>query len=134
MIRTLAVNCAPILFCSKDDLKTVAETASDKMVMGAVRALCEFSLLVSQQNHSDLSLKALDDALKRFYKKKGIFREQKMSKSAKAKVDDLLARKSHLLREQRIHKICAAMETLVYGAEKVSTTKPRQFQVRLNRA
>jgi len=79
MIRTLAVNCAPILVCSTDNRTTVAETASDEMVMGAVRALCEFSLLVSQQNHSDLSLKALDDALKQFYQKKGIFCGRKMS-------------------------------------------------------
>jgi hypothetical protein len=64
MIRKLAVNCAPILVCSKDDGKTVAETASDDMVMGAVQALCEFCLLVSQRNHSDQSLKALNDALK----------------------------------------------------------------------
>jgi hypothetical protein len=127
MIRTLAVNCAPILVCSTDDWKTVAETASDEIVMGAVRALCEFSLLVSQQNHSDLSLKAPENALKRFYQKKGIFREQKMSKSAKAKVDDLLAKESHQLRKQMIHKIRAAMEAVVYGAEKVSTTKHRQF-------
>ena len=63
--------------------------------MGAVRALCEFSLLVSQQNYSDLSLTALDDALKQFYRKKGAFREQKMSKSAKAKVDKQLATESH---------------------------------------
>jgi len=95
MIRTLAVNCASILVCSQDDRKPLAKTASDEMVMGAVRALCEFSLLVSQQNHSDLSLKALDDALKRFYQKKGMFREQNMSKSAKTKVDDLLAIESH---------------------------------------
>jgi len=133
MIRTLAVNCASILVCSPDDRKTAAETASDEMVMGAVRALCEFSLLVSQHNHSYLSLKALDDALKRFYQKKGIFREQKMSESAKAKLDYLVAKESHQLREQKIHKICAAMEAVVYGAEKVSTTKRRQFQVRLNR-
>jgi len=64
MIRTLAVNCAPILDCSKDDKKTVVENASNEMVMGAVRALFEFSLLVSQQNHSDLSLEVLYDALK----------------------------------------------------------------------
>ena len=64
MVRTLAVNYAPILDCSKDDGKTLAETASDKMVIGAVRAICEFSLLVSQQNRSDLSLTALDDVLK----------------------------------------------------------------------
>jgi len=56
-----------------------------------------------------------------------------MLKSAKAKVDDLLAMESHQLREQKIHKIRAAMEALVYGAEKVSTTKRRQFQMRLNR-
>jgi len=128
------VNCAPILDCSKDDGKTEAETASDEMVMGAVWALCEFSLLVSQQNCSDLSLKALDDALKHLYQRMGIFREHKMSKSAKAKVDDLLATESHQLRDQKIHKIRAAMEALVYGAEKVSTTQRRQFQVRLNRA
>jgi len=66
MIRTLAVNCAPILVCSKNDGKTAGEAASDEMVMGAVRALCEFSLLVRQQNQFNLSLKALDDALKWF--------------------------------------------------------------------
>jgi len=134
MIRTLSVNCTPILDCSKDDGKTAAETASDEMVMGAVRALCEFSLLVSQQNHSDLSLTALDDELKRFYKKKGAFRNQKMLKSAKAKVDEQLATESHQLREQMIHTIRAAMEVQVYRAEKVTTSKRRQFQVRLNRA
>jgi len=99
MIRTLAVNCAPILDCSKDNGKTPAETASDETLMGAVRTLCEFSLLVSQQNHSDLSLTAIDDALKQFYKKKGAFREQNMSKSAKAKVDEQLAMESHQLWE-----------------------------------
>jgi len=130
MIRTLAVNCAPILVCSKDNRKT----ASDEMVMGAVQALCGFSPLVSQHNHSDLSLNALDDALKWSDQKKGVFREPKMSKSAKAKVDDLLAMESHQLREQTILKICAAIKALVYGAEKISSTKRRQFQVRLNRA
>jgi len=39
MIRTLAVNRTPILVCCKDDGKTAAETASDEIVMGAVRAL-----------------------------------------------------------------------------------------------
>jgi hypothetical protein len=56
-----------------------------------------------------------------------------MSKSAKAKVDNLLAKESHQLHEQKIHMIRAVMETVVYGAEKDSTTKHRQFQVRLNR-
>jgi hypothetical protein len=97
------------------------------MVMGAVRALCEFSVLVSQHNHSDLSLNAIDDALKRFYQKKGIFRKQKMLKSAKARLDNLLAMESHQLREQKIHKIHAGMAALVNGAEKVSTLKRRQF-------
>jgi len=134
MIRTLGVNCAPILDCSQDAGITAAETASDEMVMGAVQALCEFSLLVSQQNHSDVSLAALDHTLTRFHKKKGAFREQKMLKSAKAKVDEQLARESHHLREQKIHKISAAMEVQLYGAEKITTSKRRQFQVHLNRA
>jgi len=84
MIRTLAVNCAPILDCPKDDRKTVSENAFDEMVMGAVWPLCQFSIVVSQENHSDLSLKALDNTLKQFYQMKRIFREQKTSKSAKA--------------------------------------------------
>ena len=52
----------------------------------------------------------------------------------KAKVDDLLATESHQLHKQKIYKIPAAMEALVCGAEKVSTTERRQFQVCLNRA
>jgi hypothetical protein len=132
MIRTQAVNCAPILVCSKDEGKTALETASNEMVIGALRALCVFSLLVNQQNHLDLSLKALDDALKQFYKKTGIFRQQKMLKFANANADDLLARESHLLREQKIRKIRAPMEAVVYGAEKLSTTKCRKLQMRLN--
>jgi len=134
MIKTLAVNCTPIPDCSHDAGKTAAETRFDEMVMGAVQALCEFSLLVSQQNHSDLSLAALDNVLKEFSKKMGSFRDQKMSKSAKAKVDDLLARESHHLREQKIHKICAAMDVQLYRAEKITTSKRRQFQVRPNGA
>jgi len=133
MIRTLAVNCAPILDCSQGAGKTAAETACDEMVIGAVRALCEFSLLVSQHNHCDLSLAALGNALMRFYKKKGAFREQKKWKSAKAKVDEPLARESHDLQQQKIHKIYAALEVPLSGADKVSTSKQRQFQMRLNR-
>jgi hypothetical protein len=56
-----------------------------------------------------------------------------MSKSAKAKVDDLLATESHQLHEQKIHQVRAAMEALLYGAEMVSTTKRRLFPVHLNR-
>jgi hypothetical protein len=47
IIKTLAVSCTPILVCSTDDRKPGKETASDEMVMGAVRALGEFSPLVS---------------------------------------------------------------------------------------
>jgi hypothetical protein len=64
MIRTRAVRRAAILDCFYDDGKAPAETASDQLVMGAVRALYEVSLLVSPQNHSDLSVTALSDALK----------------------------------------------------------------------
>ena len=75
------------------------ETTTNEIVMRAVRALYEFSLLVSQQNHSDLSLTALDEAWKQFYTKKGDFQEQKMSKSGKGKVDEHLATESHQLPE-----------------------------------
>ena len=96
-----------------DDGRTAAETISDEMVMGAKRALCEFSLLVRQQDHSDLCLTALDDAHKLFYKKKGAFREQKMLKSAKAPVDEEFPIESHQLRAWKIDTICAAMEVQV---------------------
>jgi hypothetical protein len=55
-----------------------------------------------------------------------------MSMSANATVDALLATESAHLCEQKIHKIRAAMEALVDGAEKVSSTECRQFQVHLN--
>jgi hypothetical protein len=42
-----------------------------------------------------------------------------------------LGRESHQLHEQKIQKIRAALEAPVYVPEKVSTTKHRQFQVRL---
>jgi hypothetical protein len=126
MLRTLPVYWAPIVVvCCKNDGKTGAETASNAMVMGAVQALCEFSLLVSQQNHFDLSLNTLYNALKQFYQMKGIFQEQKMLNSAKTKIDNLMAMEFHQLREQMIHKILAALEAVVYGAEKVSKMKCR---------
>jgi len=53
-----------------------------------------------------------------------------MSKSAKARVGDVLAKESHQLREQKIHKIPASMEALVFRAEMVSPTERRQCQVR----
>jgi len=54
-----------------------------------------------------------------------------MSKSGTAKVDKQFPTESHQLQEQKIHKIRAAMEVLVYVSEKVTTSKRRQFQVRL---
>jgi hypothetical protein len=47
-------------------------------------------------------------------------------------VDELQARESHQLREQKIHIIHAAIEVELNGAEKVTTSKRRQFQVCLN--
>jgi len=73
----------------------VAEKASDEMELGAVWALHEFSLLVSQQNRLDLSLKVLRNTLKWLYHKKGSFQNQKMLKFAKAKVGEELATESH---------------------------------------
>jgi len=49
-------------------------------------------------------------------------------------VDEQFARESHELRDQKIHINRTAIEVQVYGAEKVTTTNRRQFQVRPNRA
>jgi hypothetical protein len=59
--------------CSKNLSKTVVDMTSDEMGMGAVQALFEFSLLVFQQNHSELSFTALENALKRVHKTRVIF-------------------------------------------------------------
>ena len=48
-------------------------------------------------------------------------------------MSEQLATESHQLREQKIHKIHAAMEFLVYGAEEVTTSKRNQFLVCLKR-
>jgi hypothetical protein len=82
LIRTLEDNSAAILIRSNDDRKTTAETAYNEMVMQTVWALWQFNLHVRQQNHLEVSLRTLDNALKRFYQNIGIFREQKMLKSA----------------------------------------------------
>jgi len=55
--------------------------------------------------------------------KMSAFQEQKMSKSAKAKVNDQLAIEWHQLPEQMIDNIHAAMEVLVYWTEKVTLQK-----------
>lgn len=47
----------------------------------------------------------------------GIIREQKLSKSAKGNVDNLLAKDSLQLREQQVHRIRIAMEAVVYGVK-----------------
>jgi len=64
----------------------------------------------------------------------GAFQDQEMLRSAKAKLDKLFASESHQLREQMIHEIHAAMEVQLYVAETVTISKPRQFQLRQNRA
>jgi hypothetical protein len=64
IITILVVNCTPTLDCSQDAGKTATETASDEIVMGAEWALCEFSVPISQQNNSEQSFTALEDALK----------------------------------------------------------------------
>jgi hypothetical protein len=53
IIRTLAVNGTSILVCSMNDGKSVAQLTSDEIVMGAEWVFCGFSVLVSQQTHSN---------------------------------------------------------------------------------
>jgi len=50
MIRTLAVKCAAILVCSKDDGKTVAETASHEIVKDVAQALHQQKTFPSVRN------------------------------------------------------------------------------------
>jgi hypothetical protein len=54
--------------------------------------------------------------------------------SAKAKVDELLAKESHHGREQMFHQIRAEIEVQLYRAGKVTTSERRPYQVRLNTA
>jgi len=74
MIRTVAVNCTYIVLFWRDDRNTTVETASEALAMEVVYALFALSLHVSQQNHSDLSLKVLYNTLKSFYQKQGNFK------------------------------------------------------------
>jgi len=133
-IRILAVNWKPILAWSKDEETTLAETAPDEYITEAVRPLCEFSPLVSQQNHTNGTLTALHDTQKWLYKKNGAFRAQQMLKPAKAQLNEQFARESHQLWGQQILKICAAMEVDVYRIEMITIPKLRQSQVLLNGA
>ena len=132
MVRTLAVNCATILAGSMNDGTNADKISSVEEVMGTVRALCEFCLLVSQRSHSDLSLTALDDALKPFYSLKGVFRKQKMSKTTETKVMNEVRRECVKIRKQKIDKIRVAVETEVYGAHKINAAKRKRFQARLD--
>jgi hypothetical protein len=65
IIRTQVVNRAPYPVYCKDDEITEVEAACHAMDMGAMRASIQFCILVSQQNHTDESMKALPDAPKR---------------------------------------------------------------------
>jgi len=82
IIRLQAVNYTSILINSNDDRESAAETPSDEMIMGVVHTQCEFSLLVSQPTHSDLSLKELYSTLKQFCQNERVYQEQKLLKSA----------------------------------------------------
>jgi hypothetical protein len=129
MIRIQIVYYTPILDRSKDDGTTVVATAFNEMVMGTVHALCEFFVLVNRQSHSTLSHMVNDKTLKRWYNTKGIFWEQEVSNSTHAKVDEWLPRESHQLQGQRICTISPEMEHQVYGAEKVTSSKSRQYRI-----
>jgi GTP-binding protein EngB required for normal cell division len=60
--------------------------------------------------------------------------DQKWLKSEKDNVNEQLATESHQLQQHKIDTIQATMQVLVYKADKVATSKCRQFQVHLNRA
>jgi len=84
----VAITCDPLIISCNDIEKSVVDAAFDEMVIGAVFVLCEFSLLVSSQNHHDLSLKALNNPLNNFEMELNSFQQQTVSKSVMAKLDD----------------------------------------------
>lgn len=99
MIQSLTVSCTPIHFCSKDDGKAASEIACDEMLIIAVQVLCKFTVLVSQQSHSDQSLNGLDTSQMRFWHSGGDFSQLKILMSSMAKVDVQLAIESHQISE-----------------------------------
>jgi len=119
MVRTHHVKCSSLLVCSKDDGKTAEKIAYEEMEMGSVWALCDFSLLVSHQNYSNLSFNELDNELNRFYLKKVIVQEQQMLMSAKTIVDKQVAKSPNKLWEQKIKQIHTALAVLQYRAERL---------------
>jgi len=90
--------------------------------------------LFCQHHGSVLSLTVLDHARKQAWKNNGAVAEKKMSKTAKPKVDEKLAIKSHQFWVLKFHTSGVAMEAQVYGLEKVTTEKRRQIQIRQNTA
>jgi hypothetical protein len=66
-MNTLVIKCDVALDSKNDNENIVVEITSNEMVMCAVPALSEFSPHVSQENHSDISLKAQNDALLQIY-------------------------------------------------------------------
>jgi low affinity Fe/Cu permease len=64
IIQTLVVYYTPILVWSTHDRIIAVGNASNDMVLEAKWALCEFYLLVMQQNHCNLSFNRLDNALR----------------------------------------------------------------------
>jgi len=77
MIGTLVIKCDVALDSTMDNENIAVEIASNELVMGAVPALCEFSPHVSQENHSDISLKAQNDALMQFTRRRVLFNNRK---------------------------------------------------------
>jgi len=68
-IKWLAVNCTRIVVCSYVEQKHVVELAFDNIIIEEVYALCKFALLVSHQNHINLSVELLDDPVMNLYQK-----------------------------------------------------------------
>jgi len=97
------------------------------MVMEAVQAICQFCPHISQQSYSDLSLKVLNNEVNQFYWKQGANQELKVLQFAKAQVDEQFATESYQLSKQIIHWIYTAVVAHQYEADKVATTKHRQF-------
>lgn len=74
------------IYMMNDSARSTAEVGTDELVLQAIYTFCYFSILVRIQNHTALSLMALNDVLGLFYHRWGDFQEKTMCNSVKAKV------------------------------------------------
>lgn len=129
MLRSLGAICAPLL-SSDSPGKTSTERASDIEVMKTIRALVEFTLLSRQRAHSQISLRYLEEALKRFYRCKVVFAQQRATAARRARLEKNYCTQATEAKEAAVEKFEASLQSQIYGA---TTAQRRIFRARLKK-